>query len=339
MMQRTRAIGVGLLAVGLTATGCGSNDKGADAGAGGDVKSSCAIAYGPATAVPGQLVSYRSLGDVNKLPISDASLNDSMLSLVKDPKLTEIAKRGFANGKAFNEALAKKDNAARDKAIVASRPILKDYESVCAGAMGSESVYQSLEEVVASGTLPQAVSGPAAPTAASSTTPSAPTSSKAAAPVVVTPPGAEVKVGQSVTIEAKTYGGETGKYTFTITAIDEAKGSDLRRIKPELREKIGTMLYIRAQLRPADEKAKASSMVSSTFDPQYLISPTDDTPAQVLTFFGDFKPCKDESKDGGKDFCTPISVTKGESLLAVAVKSFESGAITADTPLYTWKVK
>ncbi|GED98709.1 hypothetical protein nbrc107697_27480 [Gordonia crocea] len=343
-MRRFGSYGAVLLAAGLVVSGCGGGDKGGDNAGGANVKTSCSIAYLTATAVPGKLVAYKSTGDESKLPVEDTTLKLAG-SLIKDAKVRAIAEKGKANAEAFNAALAKKDNAARDKAIVDAKPILDEYKAACSAANPDlNGAIGYLEESLASGTLPEPVAkaGPAPTSAAAPTSSAAPSKPKPKPLPVVTPRGTKVKLGQPVIVEL-VKDGKKSLAQMTVTAIVKATDDDLKVLKKDSLKGILGVFFVRADfkdIRPEGTPFDPAVPSVDSVYPEFEIGTADGTTWTKMITFGEFKPCKDSASynnDGVRKLCTPFAITSGSTdVRAAALTGLEIGKTDSNNPLYTW---
>ncbi|GAB20299.1 hypothetical protein GOEFS_110_00270 [Gordonia effusa NBRC 100432] len=340
-MRGVGGVGAVLLAAGLVVSGCGGGDKGDESAAGGGaLKSDCSVAYSTATAVAGQLVSYRSMGDASKLPVSGSAISGATLPLIKDAKVRKIADEGQANAKAFNDALAKNDATARDKAIVAAKPIFARYKDACSGAVEEETkkAFGILDEALAPGTLPKPLGGAAAPSVSIPTSVAPSSKAKPKLPTV-TKKGATVKVGQPVVFVME----KDGKKTYIelkVTSIDKASDDDLKGVRKDSLKDTKAVYFVRAEgkeIHPEGIEWDMNAPSIHSLYPEFEIATADGTQWTKMIMIGDFEPCEDKDDDLVRKFCTPFAIGSGSTDVRVAgLTGIETGKTDSKDPLYIW---
>lgn len=259
-------------------------------------------------------MSYQQRGNDAKLVANERDLNRD-LSVISDPAIAAVAKEAASSGKAFNAALAANDIPARDQAFADARDAFAEYRTLC-GDTDDEYSSKILADAMAEGIV-------------------APTRTD---PGPVTPTGTERALGETVSVDLPSYDPDepVGRFTFAVTAVEQAPESDLLKIRAADRADIGALYYVRAQLKPLSEgPAVATLGVEPDVAPQYLMTTSDGQPAHTVNFQGEWKPCLAQSN--AFDLCLPVSVSKGASISTVSVTSFERG-VDGPEALYTWTV-
>ncbi|GAB06983.1 hypothetical protein GII30_05320 [Gordonia amarae] len=345
-IRTTRRIAIAALtaATMIGAAACGSDDNSSDnAGSSGNLKNDCSLVLSTATSVLTGKSKFEYTGKNDDLLVDDDTLKNATVyaPLVKDSDLKSLIEQSGTNNTKFNDAVKAKDTAARDQAFADQKQVWQQVKDKCDSSFDSKlkSAVTSFDKQFSEGiTAPKST-----PTTAPTTTPTAPvetsTKTEAPKPVKLTAPGTSLGFGEPAAFTFADKKNVKATYTFTVGKPEEAKDSDIKKFKEDVRKQIGRLYYVRGVLKPTPETAKLDFEQKPDLlyaHPKFDITTSDGSDSGPLIAFGSFEPCKDGSDDGSgnREFCSLFVLTNKTATIS-SVKLTE---VQDDNELnFTWK--
>ncbi|NMO03863.1 hypothetical protein HH308_21860 [Gordonia sp. TBRC 11910] len=277
-----------------------------------------------------RLGNYAATGNESDLKIPAEDLAMTVTPHYGSAALGKLAADSETANKAWNSAIDSKNSAEEKRLLASQKTTFKSMIDLCRG-VDSGTPISTYESYLS--TFDNGIVKPQNPLVTSSTTPKA---------IVLTPVGTVLKVGDAATLEFAN-GGETGKFKYTVTAIDQASASDLTEFNSDDLKKIGRVFLVRAEVQPeyTDITTDIDKYPAVDYiDPQYLATSSDGSAASQLITFGSVKACGNEpgAADKPRKLCALIGTTsKTAAITEVGLRSLTPEGTLPDTALYSWK--